>query len=158
MFHAQPNLPVGALCLGRFSADDCWYRARVEAVDSGDPVAPRFSLFFIDFGNREAVPADRVRPIDAQLAAVPPQAQLCALAYLKVGREQRSTLQYSDWCRVLSIIVTLWSPTRYIFRNGDSMLQVPGLESEIGLEACRFLSSAAVNKRLVAIVEVLVLC
>ncbi len=34
------------------------------------------------------------------------------------------------------------------------MLQVPSLESEIGLEACRFLSSAAVNKRLVAIVEV----
>jgi len=84
----QPNLPVGALCLGRFSADDCWYRARVEAVDSGDPVAPRFSLFFIDFGNREAVPADRVRPIDAQLAAVPPQAQLCTLAYLKVGRQR----------------------------------------------------------------------
>ncbi len=37
------------------------------------------------------------------------------------------------------------------------MLQVPGLESEIGLEACRFLSSAAVNKRLVAIVEVLLM-
>ena len=33
--------------------------------------------------------------------------------------------------------------------------QVPSMESEIGMEACRFLSSAAVNKRLVAIVEVL---
>ena len=81
----QPSLAVGGLCLGRFSADDCWYRARVEEVDSRDPVAPRYSLVFIDFGNRETVPADRVHPIDAQLAAVPPQALLCTLAYLKVG-------------------------------------------------------------------------
>ena len=33
-------------------------------------------------------------------------------------------------------------------------LQVPSLESELGMEAGRFLSSAAVNKCLVAIVEV----
>ena len=82
---AQTSLATGALCLGQFSADDCWYRARVEAVDSRDPVAPRYSLFFVDYGNRETVPAARVRPMDAQLAAVPPQALLCSLAYLKVG-------------------------------------------------------------------------
>ena len=40
-------------------------------------------------------------------------------------------------------------------KSGLLTLQVSSLESEIGLEACRFLSNAAVNKRLVAIVEVL---
>ena len=80
----QPvGLAAGSLCLGQFSADQRWYRARVEAADARDPVNPQYSVTFIDYGNREALPASRVRAIEPQLAAVPPQALLCTLAFLK---------------------------------------------------------------------------
>lgn len=42
---------------------------------------------FIDFGNKEKVPGNRVRTIEPALAALPPQAQLLSLAYLKVRLE-----------------------------------------------------------------------
>lgn len=57
------------------------YRGYVERVS---PSEPRYEVFFIDFGNREKLPSDRVRPIDAALAAVPAQARPACLAYLKV--------------------------------------------------------------------------
>lgn len=39
----------------------------------------------MDFGNREKLNSERVRTIDAALAAVPAQARPACLAYLKVG-------------------------------------------------------------------------
>ena len=82
----QPvGLAAGALCLAQFSGDNQWYRGRVEAADTRDPARPQCSVFFVDYGNREQVPGGRVRAIEPQLAAVPPQAVLCTLAYLKVS-------------------------------------------------------------------------
>ena len=74
---------MGALCLARFTLDEQWYRARVEAVQRSDPVNPRYEVVFVDFGNRETLGGDRVRAMEPALAAVPPQAQLCTLAHLK---------------------------------------------------------------------------
>jgi staphylococcal nuclease domain-containing protein 1 len=48
------------------------------------PVEPKYEVYFIDFGNKEKLPSERVRTIDAALSAVPPQARPAALAYLKV--------------------------------------------------------------------------
>ncbi|KAF8068404.1 elongation factor G [Scenedesmus sp. PABB004] len=75
------GLVQGAQCVGQFSLDNNWYRGYVERVS---PTEPKYEVFFVDFGNREALPSDRVRPIDAALAAVPPQARPAALAYLRV--------------------------------------------------------------------------
>ena len=52
-------------------------------MQRSDPVNPRYEVVFVDFGNREALGGDRVRAMEPSLAAVPPQAQLCTLAYLK---------------------------------------------------------------------------
>ena len=41
---------------------------------------------FVDYGNRETVPASRIRPLDAGTAAVPPQAHVAALWGLQVIR------------------------------------------------------------------------
>jgi hypothetical protein len=46
---------------------------------------PKYEVYFIDFGNKEKLPSERVRTIDAALSAVPPQARPAGLAYLKVG-------------------------------------------------------------------------
>ncbi len=79
---APPATPLraGDACLARFAADRCWYRARVEAVDKADPSAPRYDVYFVDFGNRERAATADVRPAPPDLAAVPPQAAPAALA------------------------------------------------------------------------------
>ena len=79
-----PKLKSGQLCLARFSLDKQLYRAKVEAVDSSDPVCPMYLVTFIDFGNKEKVRATAIKEITPELQAVPPQSQAASLAYLKV--------------------------------------------------------------------------
>lgn len=49
------------------------------------PTEPRFEVYFIDFGNKEKLNSEDVRPLDAALSAVPPQARPACLAYVKVS-------------------------------------------------------------------------
>ncbi len=44
----------------------------------------KYDVTFIDFGNREQVPASMIKPIDAQVTAVQAMATPCQLAFLKV--------------------------------------------------------------------------
>ncbi|KAI8465187.1 MAG: hypothetical protein J3K34DRAFT_473642 [Monoraphidium minutum] len=93
---ATPAISQGSLALARFTLDDNWYRAYVEKVH---PAEPKYEVFFLDYGNRERLPSDRMRPCDAALAAVPPQAKAAQLAYLRIpgldeefGQDAASTL------------------------------------------------------------------
>mmetsp|Transcript_36162 Transcript_36162/g.91251 ORF Transcript_36162/g.91251 Transcript_36162/m.91251 type:complete len:949 (-) Transcript_36162:968-3814(-) len=78
---AAKGLPPkrGEMGIAQFSLDKRWYRAYVEAVAGNT-----YDVLFVDFGNRESVPVERVRAMDPSVAAVPAQAQECELAYLKV--------------------------------------------------------------------------
>lgn len=51
------------------------------AVESAND---RFEVFYIDYGNQEAVTYSRLRPLDASVSAAPGLAQLCTLAHIKV--------------------------------------------------------------------------
>lgn len=73
---------MGSLCAGKFSLDGNWYRGFIERVS---PTEPRFEVYFMDFGNREKLKTEDVRPLDAALSAVPAQARPACLAYVKVG-------------------------------------------------------------------------
>ena len=76
-------LKVGDNCLVRFSVDNQWYRAKVEKAHVADPTAPSYDVTFIDFGNKDRVKGDHVRPTAPDIAAVPPQGHLAGLAYIK---------------------------------------------------------------------------
>jgi staphylococcal nuclease domain-containing protein 1 len=54
------------------------------------PIEPRFEVYFIDFGNKEKLNSEDVRPLDAALSAVPAQARPAQLAYVKVGDARSS--------------------------------------------------------------------
>lgn len=76
-----PELKAGALCLAQYSLDKQWYRAYVEKPL---PLSSQYEVFFIDFGNRERVSDKCICAMEPALAAVPAQAMMCSLAFLKV--------------------------------------------------------------------------
>eukprot|EP00898_Chlorokybus_atmophyticus_P005051 jgi/Chlat1/5547/Chrsp369S00840 len=81
----------GDIVLGRFTGDDNWARAYVESVlrdASGLKINTKYEVFYLDYGNRETLAFSRLRPLEvsANLGAVPQQAQLCQLAFLKVPK------------------------------------------------------------------------
>jgi staphylococcal nuclease domain-containing protein 1 len=76
-------LKTGDKCLAKFAADGLWYRAQVEKVHAQDPTSPQYDMLFLDYGNKDRVGASAVRPSPPDLAAVPPQAHLATLAYVR---------------------------------------------------------------------------
>lgn len=78
---APGGLTQGALAVAKFTLDDNWYRAYIEKIH---PSEPRYEVFFVDYGNRERLPSDRIKPCDTALAAVPAQSKAAQLAYLRI--------------------------------------------------------------------------
>nr|CEL65707.1 TPA: Staphylococcal nuclease domain-containing protein 1 [Neospora caninum Liverpool] len=73
----------GEVVICKFSADNLWYRGRVDARDSSGK-EPQISVFYIDFGNRETLPLHAVRrcPDAVATSKFPPQAKQCCLSGL----------------------------------------------------------------------------
>ncbi|KAI3512755.1 hypothetical protein L1887_20074 [Cichorium endivia] len=80
------NPKKGELVLAQFSADNSWNRAMVVNGPRGavQSIKDKFEVFYIDYGNQEAVTYNQLRPLDQSVSSAPGTAQLCSLAYLKV--------------------------------------------------------------------------
>jgi len=84
-FTSQPplagayNPKRGDLCAARFSADNQWYRARVELVKSRDHV----ELLYVDFGNREVSSAAKLAALPSTFHQTPPGAREFRLALVQ---------------------------------------------------------------------------
>ncbi|XP_038878676.1 ribonuclease TUDOR 1-like [Benincasa hispida] len=76
----------GDIVLAQFSADNSWNRAMIINTPRGavESLKDMFEVFYIDFGNQEAVPYGRLRPVDPSMSSAPGLAQLCSLAHIKV--------------------------------------------------------------------------
>ena len=72
---------VGTMVMCQFSSDKQWYRASVESAAKD---GSSYDVFYVDFGNRESVTADRMRPLTPDLLSTPPLAQHFQLAYVRV--------------------------------------------------------------------------
>ncbi|RKP40139.1 hypothetical protein BJ085DRAFT_24850 [Dimargaris cristalligena] len=72
----QPK--VGDICCAQFTIDNQWYRARIDQIQNN--VA---QVFYIDYGNSEALPFNRLRPLPAAFAKLSAQAHVASLACLK---------------------------------------------------------------------------
>jgi staphylococcal nuclease domain-containing protein 1 len=74
---------VGDLVRSQFTEDDSWYRAKImEASQSRQ----QYTVQYIDYGNREVVPAERIRPLPAVFQTLPPQATEAGLAFVKAPK------------------------------------------------------------------------
>jgi staphylococcal nuclease domain-containing protein 1 len=94
----------GALVLAKFEPDKQWYRAKITKVYANDPINPKYDVFFIDFGNRDSgLSTSSVRPMPQTLAAVPAQAHLATLAFVRAPVEIRDDLGFIVMDRVASL-------------------------------------------------------
>ena len=61
-------------CAAQYSENDSWYRARVVDVNKES-----VRVLFIDYGNTEDLPLDRIAALDPQFTSLPSQAFHCSL-------------------------------------------------------------------------------
>ncbi|KAM5125269.1 uncharacterized protein ACMZJ9_022327, partial [Mantella aurantiaca] len=80
----EGHAPIrGDVCGAFFSEDGSWYRGQVKGVPSGGAV----SVQFLDYGNAEEVPMDKLCKIPSSFLELPFQAVRCSLAGVKPAGE-----------------------------------------------------------------------
>uniref|UniRef100_A0A3B5R6S2 Tudor domain containing 1 n=1 Tax=Xiphophorus maculatus TaxID=8083 RepID=A0A3B5R6S2_XIPMA len=67
----------GEVCTVQFSVDKNWYRGLVQTVAADKKTA---SILYIDFGNEENVPIERIQPLPANIQHFCPCAMECRIA------------------------------------------------------------------------------
>ena len=73
----------GDIIAAKYTADNCWYRAKVTKIESKHNV----ELLFIDYGNSEIVGTTALAVLPTACQGLPPQAKLYALAYVNKPSE-----------------------------------------------------------------------
>ncbi|XP_071319718.1 tudor domain-containing protein 1 [Trachinotus anak] len=84
---------VGEVCGVQFSCDLKWYRGLVQTLAADQKMA---NILYIDFGNEEDVPVDRIRPLAANIQRACPCAMECWIA----GVVPMDGSNWSGECRI----------------------------------------------------------
>lgn len=63
---------TGELVSAKFTDDNQWYRAKVKKSSA---IKKEAVLQFIDYGNEETLPFNRIRPLDSKFKSLPGQAK-----------------------------------------------------------------------------------
>jgi len=70
-----------------FSVDDLWYRAQVIRIIHEDEEEPLWEIRYVDYGNKEIVKSDRIRPLPREyLDLIAPQGHCGKLWYTKAPK------------------------------------------------------------------------
>jgi len=97
----------GGLCAALYGEPPVWYRAEVQSF-TGKGGDRRAIVNYIDYGNSETLDLNRLRPLDADLSAIPRLAIRCSLSFLRVpsletdyGRDAAEMLGSMVWDKPL---------------------------------------------------------
>lgn len=72
---------TGDIVSAKWSEDNQWYRAKVKKSSA---VKKEALVVLMDYGNEEAMPFSRIRPLDAKFKSLPGQAQDARLSFVKL--------------------------------------------------------------------------
>ena len=72
----RSQVKVGLPCLGRYTENDLWHRAQILNVQDDANV----TVSYVDYGNQETIPLDRLCPISYSHLKLPAQGIHCRLA------------------------------------------------------------------------------
>ncbi|XP_066272832.1 uncharacterized protein [Branchiostoma lanceolatum] len=92
------QLDVGDPCCAQFSEDNGWYRGRIKDISEEG----KLGVHFVDYGNQEVVPLEKVQELHADLLKQPPFAFECVLDGAKPAGTEWSTVA-SSWFKEVTI-------------------------------------------------------
>ncbi|KAI8501531.1 Tudor domain containing 15 [Branchiostoma belcheri] len=92
------QLSVGDPCCAQFSEDNGWYRGRI--IDTSEE--GKLGVQFVDYGNKESVPLEKVHELPADLLKQPPFAVECLLDGTKPAGSDWSSVA-SSWFKEVTI-------------------------------------------------------
>ncbi|KAJ8683607.1 hypothetical protein QAD02_019399, partial [Eretmocerus hayati] len=81
----------GLHCVAQYSSDGEWYRAVVDSVDNGSA-----KVLFVDYGNVDTVPFDKIKELEAPVSQVPMQAVHCKLFGIKSNWTKEESSDFAD--------------------------------------------------------------
>ncbi|CAI5440772.1 unnamed protein product [Caenorhabditis angaria] len=103
----------GELVAAKFSADNQWYRAKVESIRAGQA-----ELLFIDYGNRETVQATTLAQLPAGFSALPAGAREYQLALAQLPTEDYIPLAIAEFENLLFSVPSVEINVEY--KNGSA--------------------------------------
>jgi len=124
-------IKIGTICAAKFDEDNNWYRARVDRAMHSDN-EHLYEVYFMDFGNKNDVPASNLKKIQNDLIGYPPLAHQCSLAYVRVpkgdktfGSEAAGTFKEMLWGKPCTISIYYEDDVQYkVVVNAGKELKV----------------------------------
>uniref|UniRef100_A0A3B5BFI9 Tudor domain containing 1 n=1 Tax=Stegastes partitus TaxID=144197 RepID=A0A3B5BFI9_9TELE len=124
---------VGEVCAVQFSCDLKWYRGLVQTLTEDQKMA---NILYIDFGNEENVPVDRIRPLAADIQPFRPCAMECRIAGIVPVVDKWS----GECCLAASQLITGKTVTvRLVETQVDSRVHVVDILLSMGKQLSAFL-------------------
>uniref|UniRef100_A0A8C6R6D7 Tudor domain-containing protein 1 n=1 Tax=Nannospalax galili TaxID=1026970 RepID=A0A8C6R6D7_NANGA len=78
MAHEDGYLPIkGEVCVAKYTVDQTWNRAVIQDVDV---LQKKAQVLYIDYGNEEVIPIDRIHQLNRSIDLLPPYAIKCFVA------------------------------------------------------------------------------
>ena len=119
---------VGRVCCGRFMEDDLWYRGVIVEMEG-----ERCLVQFVDYGNDEWLPRDRIKQLKSSLMALPTQAVRCTFEGISpcgVAWTEESRLAFED----LTIDKNLLAMLVLRMKDGISKIKLSLVDDTTGKE------------------------
>ena len=115
----KSRVEEGVICAGRFSQDDSWYRAVIEKVISSDQVLLRY----IDYGNQEVVPVEKLAELPRELLSCRAQLIHCSCVPSRTATTQKMDeafrVSVSEGMQLVVAIVKEISRGKYLVKLYD---------------------------------------
>ena len=112
----KSRVEEGVICAGCFSQDDSWYRAVIDKVISSDQVLLRY----IDYGNQDVVPVERLAELPSQLLSCRAQLIHCSCVPSEVGTTEKMDEAFkeivSEGMQVVVAVVKEISRGKYLVK------------------------------------------